>query len=143
LVHVRRAAVIVAVVVAVTSAMPTGNAGPRGRTFVTNDCRRAEIRPRQVMFACADGGFYMTQGEWTSWHRFRAVGSALFHLNDCTPSCAGGTFHTREGTIVLHRRERCPDVRRHHHVFTRASITFHEPLLGHLHERAHLFCPNH
>jgi len=140
---VKRVLLLAAVVVAVTGAMPAGNAAPGGRTFVSQDCLHATIAPRQIMFACGDGGFYMTQGRWTSWHRFRAVGSGLFHLNDCTPSCAGGTFHTMRGTIVLHRRERCPDARRHHHVFTRAAIAFVAPLLGHPHEHASLFCPNH
>ena len=130
------------VVAAVTAAMPTAEAAPGGRTFVSHDCRHATIAPRQIMFACGDGGFYLTQGDWTTWHRYRAVGTALFHLNDCTPSCAGGTFHTMRGSIVLDRRERCPDARRHHHVFTRAVITFAEPLLGRDRERAKLFCPN-
>jgi hypothetical protein len=142
-VDMRRAALVALVLVAVLSAMPSADAVPRGRTFVTKDCRHADIRPRQIMFACADGGFFMTQGEWMSWHRFRAVGAAVFHLNDCSPSCAGGTFHTVRGRIVLHRRERCPDARRHHHVFTRATIRFTEPLLGRHRERAKLFCPNH
>jgi hypothetical protein len=136
-----RRALLVVVVVAVTAAMPTAGATPRGRTFVSHDCRHATIAPRQIMFACGDGGFYMTQGDWTSWHRFRAVGSALFHLNDCSPSCAGGTFHAMRGRIVLHRRERCPGARRHH-VFTRATITFEDQLLGHARERAELYCTN-
>src|SRR5262245_19684140 len=125
------------------AAMPTSDAAAGGRSFVSHDCRHAAITPRQIMFACGDGGCYMTQGHWTIWHRYRAVGSAVFHLNDCTPSCAEGMFHTMGGTIVLHRRERCPDARRHHHVFTRAVIAFGEPLMGHHRERAQLFCPNH
>jgi hypothetical protein len=140
---VRKSILPAVIIVAVLSMMPVGHAVPHGRTFVTNDCLRAEPRPRQIVFACADGGFFLTQGEWTSWHRYRAVGSGVFHLNDCTPSCAGGTFHTMRGTIVLDRRDRCADVRRHHHVFTRARIVFDEPLLGHPRERARLFCPDH
>jgi len=140
---VRRAVLIVGIIVAVWSPMPVLAGTPHGRTFVTRDCLHAEARPQQIVFTCADGGFYMTQGAWTSWHTFRAVGSAVFHLNDCTPSCAGGTFHTMRGTVVLRRRERCPDVRRHHHVFTRALITFDEQFLGQLHRRAQLPCPNH
>ena len=69
--------------------MPLGHATTRTRTYVTNDCLRVKIMPSYVVFTCADGGFYMTQGDWTTWHRYQAVGFAVFHMNDCNPSCAG------------------------------------------------------
>ena len=137
----RRAALLAAVVIAASLAMQLVPATAHGRTHVSSNCTHFAIRPSYILFTCADGGFYMTQGEWNSWHRYRAVGSALFHRNDCTPSCAGGTFHTMRGRIVLHHRERCPDARRHRHVFTRATITLDGRLLGHLRYRAHLQCP--
>src|SRR5262245_443268 len=126
---------------AISAMVPTGDAVALGRTYVAHDCRHGTIRPRYILFTCADGGFYMTQGEWTSWHRWRAAGTALFHMNDCDPSCAEGTFHTMRGRVVLHRRERCPGLHRHHHVFTRATITFDGRLLGHHRARAFPYCP--
>jgi hypothetical protein len=136
---VRRAALLAAIVVAAPSAMPLGQATAQTRTYVTNDCLRVKIMPSYIMFTCADGGFYMTQGDWSTWHRYRAVGSAVFHRNDCNPSCAGGTFHASRGQIVLHRRTRCPDLRRR--VFTRATITLDGRLLGRHRYRAQLPCP--
>jgi hypothetical protein len=136
---VRRAALLAAIVVAAPSAMPLGQAIAQTRTYVTNDCLRVKIMPSYIMFTCADGGFYMTQGDWSTWHRYRAVGSAVFHRNDCNPSCAGGTFHGSRGQIVLHRRTRCPDLRRR--VFTRATITLDGRLLGRHRYRAQLPCP--
>ena len=132
---------LAATVFVVSSSMPPGIATAQGRTYVSSNCTRFAIGPAQIVFTCADGGFYMTRGEWTTWHRHRAVGSALFHRNDCTPSCAGGTFHTMRGRIVLYRREPCPDVRRDRHVFTRATILLDGPLLGRLRYRAQLQCP--
>ena len=137
--NVRRAALLAAILVAVSSGMPLGHATAQTRTYVINDCLRLRIMPRYIMFTCADGGFYMTQGDWTTWHRYRAVGSAVFHSNDCNPSCAGGTFHTMRGRIVLHRRTRCPDLRRR--VFTRAMITIDGRLFGRHRYRAQLPCP--
>jgi hypothetical protein len=139
--RMKRAVRIAATVVAVSTVMPLGLASAQGRTYVSSNCTRFAIRPSSIVFTCADRGFYMTQGEWVRWHRYRAIGSALFHMNDCNPSCAGGTFHTMRGRIVLHHRERCPDSRRLRHVFTRATITLDGRLLGRLRYRAHLQCP--
>ena len=137
----KRAVILAGTLVAIWSVMPLVPATAQGRTYVSNNCTHFAIRPSYILFTCADGGFYMTQGEWTSWHRYRAVGSALFHRNDCTPSCAGGKFDTMRGRIVLHDRERCPDSRRHRHVFTRATITLEGRLQGHPRYRAPLQCP--
>jgi hypothetical protein len=136
----KRAVMLAGTLVAIWSVMPLVPVAAQGRTYVSSNCTRFPIRPSYILFTCADGGFYMTQGEWAGWHRYRAVGSALFHRNDCTPSCAGGTFHTMRGRIVLHDRERCPDAHRHRQVFTRAIITLDVRLLGHVRYRAHLQC---
>lgn len=137
----KRAVMLAATVIAVSTVMRLELATAQGRTYVSSNCTRFAIRPTYILFTCADGGFFMTQAEWTRWHRYRAVGSALFHRNNCNPSCAGGTFHTMRGRIILHHRERCPDARRHRHVFTRATITLDGRLLGRLRYRAHLQCP--
>jgi hypothetical protein len=139
--EMKRAVMLAATILVVSLFMPPGIASAQGRTYVSSNCTRFAIRPSQIVFTCADGGFYMTQGEWTTWHRYRAAGSALFHSNDCTPSCAGGTFHTMRGRIVLQGREPCPDAHRSRHVFTRATILLDGPLLGRLRYRAHLQCP--
>ena len=86
---VRRAALLAAIVVAAPSAMPLGQATAQTRTYVTNDCLRVEIMPSYIMFTCADGGFYMTQGDWSTWHRYRAVGSAVFTGTTATPRALG------------------------------------------------------
>ena len=78
------------------------------RTPTVSDCFHLEIRPERIMFACADGGYYVTHLKWQRWHIFRATGQGLFRQNDCRPSCAGGTFHARRGRITLLRRVWCP-----------------------------------
>jgi hypothetical protein len=97
------------------------------------------MRPRSIIFTCADGGFYAKRLEWRRWYRYRAVGHGVFHANDCTPSCAGGTFHKARGRIVLRGRMRCPDI--HRFVFARATITYHGKLLGRHRVRRPMMCP--
>jgi hypothetical protein len=109
------------------------------RTFVSHNCTGVKIRPASIMFACADGGFYMTEGDWTTWHRWRATGRGLFHQNDCDPSCAGGTFHTVRGRIVLFDRIFCSGIDTY--VFGRVRIRFDGMLLGREIEPDKLFCP--
>src|SRR5262245_40582702 len=129
--RVMRSLLVGAMVLAVSAAMPAGNAAADGRTHVTSNCRHATIRPRHIIFTCEGEDFYMTQGVWASWHRWRAVGTGLFHANDCDPSCVEGTFHSMRGEVVLRHRALCPDAHRHRQVFTRAMITFEARLVGH------------
>ena len=91
------------------------------------------------MFACADGGYFVTSLEWTGWHRFRATGRGLFHQNDCRPSCAEGTFHSRRGRITMSRRQWCAGV--HRYVFRRARVVYVRPLLGRVRTNFRLSCP--
>jgi hypothetical protein len=132
----RIAIVSLALLTLLLGAVPA-SAAPR--TYVTNNCLRVAIRPAFILFACADGGFYMTEGDWTTWHRWRATGLGLFHQNDCDPSCAGGTFHATRGRIVLFDRMFCPDIKTY--VFGRVRIRFHGTLLGRRSIRDRLFCP--
>jgi hypothetical protein len=132
----RIATVSLALLTLLLGAVPA-SAAPR--TYVTHNCLHVTIRPAFIMFACADGGFYMTEGDWTTWHRWRATGHGLFHQNDCDPSCAGGTFHAARGRIVLFDRMYCPDIKTY--VFGRVRIRFHGKLLGRTATRDQLFCP--
>ena len=109
------------------------------RTPTVSDCFHLEIRPERIMFACADGGYYVTHLKWQRWHIFRATGQGLFRQNDCRPSCAEGTFHARRGRITLLRRVWCPDA--HGYVFRRARVVYERPLLGQERTSFRLFCP--
>jgi hypothetical protein len=131
---------IAVVSLAVLSLMlAAGPAAAAPRTYVSHNCTGVKIRPASIMFACADGGFFMTEGDWSTWHRWRATGHGLFHQNDCDPSCAGGTFHTARGRIVLFHRMFCSGIDTY--VFGRVRIRFHGTLLGREIVRDRLFCP--
>ncbi|HET7481449.1 MAG TPA: hypothetical protein VFK89_01180 [Actinomycetota bacterium] len=132
-----RAAVATAVLAALFVPVSAGGAEP---TYVTHDCVSTRMEPSQIMFACGDGGFYVKHLHWSSWYRMHAHGRGVFHLNDCDPSCAGGTFHSRRGTLSLRYRLWCPDV--HRWVFKRAKIRYDRPFPGHRRKESfRLYCP--
>jgi|1185.fasta_scaffold116192_2 hypothetical protein len=118
--------------------VPDASAGSRGTT-VTFDCLHVRVRPRAIVFACADGGFFVRGLRWGSWHRSRARARGSFHENDCTPDCARGDFHVRTGTLRLHGRLWCNAI--DSYVFRRAIARFDAPLLGRDEQRFRLFCP--
>lgn len=111
----------------------------RRPTHVTHNCTKAKIKPRRILFACADGGYYVTRLAWKAWYRRRAVARGVFHLNDCDPSCAEGTFHKRRGRLVLRRRLWCPEIDKF--VFKRARVRYKRTLNGRKRESFRLFCP--
>jgi hypothetical protein len=110
-------------------------------TFVTYNCSHTKIEPARILFACGDGNFLARHLSWSRWHPYRAVGEGTFHQNDCHPDCASGTFHERDGRIVLHGRMWCSDV--HRFVFDHVRIRFEKRLVGHRREQFALACPMH
>jgi hypothetical protein len=67
----------------------------------------AKVRPASIVIACGDGNFYFSKLSWTSWTATQAAGRGLANLNDCTPTCAAGRFHTYRTTVTLTRPRRC------------------------------------
>jgi len=65
------------------------------------------VRPAVIVIACGDGNFYVDTLRWSSWGARSATATGLGHLNDCTPYCAAGKFHTYRLSIRLDRRALC------------------------------------
>jgi hypothetical protein len=117
----------------------TSGARAGGSTSVTRDCLHTRIRPTSIILTCADGNWFVKRLLWRSWGIDRAVGSGVFHFNNCIPDCAAGTFHTRHGHIALTGRRWC----RHAQVwvFTHAAITYDRAWRGHVNFTGMPFCP--
>jgi hypothetical protein len=120
------------------AAVPTA-ARAGGATYVSWNCLHVRQTPKSILLACADAGWYVNHLTWGLWGTNRASGRGVFHQNDCKPSCAGGSFHSRRGRIVLSTRIWCKRV--HKFVFSRAVITYDRPLLGRKRTKTYLFCP--
>ncbi len=69
--------------------------------------KNAKVRPKSIVIACGDGNFFLTGLTWSGWTAQSATGAGLAHLNDCTPFCAAGHFHTYRITVRLSRPVTC------------------------------------
>jgi len=84
---------------------------------VVFDCpgQQALVRPKSFILTCADGNAYFSKLSWTSWTPGLASAKGTLVLNDCTPYCAAGHFHSYPAIVVLwgstavpgHPGERC------------------------------------
>ena len=60
----------------------------------------AEVAPSNIS-NCGDGAVGVTALHWTSWNSHLASGYGTYFLNDCTPTCVAGHFHTYRALIAL------------------------------------------
>ena len=67
----------------------------------------AAVRPARVTIACADANLYATGLRWSRWSAAGAVARGTGHVNDCTPYCAAGHFHTFPIVVRLSKPIRC------------------------------------
>ena len=61
----------------------------------------AIVKPSSYVIACADANTYLKKVHWSSWTASKAEGTAVFWMNDCTPYCAAGKFHSYSSSIRL------------------------------------------
>jgi hypothetical protein len=63
--------------------------------------QHALVKPRSFVLTCADGYAYFARLSWTSWVPGLASAKGTLVLNDCTPYCAAGHFHSYPAIVVL------------------------------------------
>ena len=68
---------------------------------------KPQVRPTQVVLACADANFYVKGIRWTGWGTAVTAGVGTAHVNDCTPNCVAGHFHTYSAVLVASGRRPC------------------------------------
>jgi hypothetical protein len=69
--------------------------------FVLLGCNgNAEVAPPGIS-NCGDGAVGLRGLHWTSWTSHLASGFGTYFRNDCTPTCAGGHFHTYPALVAL------------------------------------------
>ena len=73
-----------------------------------------------IVVACGDGNFWFAALRWQTWTATGASATATAHLNDCTPNCAAGRFHTYPATVRLSAPKTCKGK----HELTRISWRF-------------------
>jgi len=74
------------------------------------DCLgKPQVRPKQVVLACADANFGVKGLRWTGWGESFTAATGTAYANDCTPNCAAGHFHTYRAVLVASGARRCPN----------------------------------
>ena len=71
-------AVIVSILALAGLLSPSADASRRRTTNVMIDCLHMRTAPTSILFACADGNYYVDHLTWTRWHNWKASGSGLF-----------------------------------------------------------------
>ena len=100
----------------------TGTAAPTARPTAVPDCVGAlKVKPKEIVFACADGGFGIRGLHWIGWGEPSAAATGTAYANDCSPTCVAGHFHTYRAVIVVSGTQRCVDGRS---AYRRATIAF-------------------
>jgi hypothetical protein len=70
---------------------------------------KARYKPTTVYVLCGDGNFRMTHLRWTRWTHTSAAGRGAAKVNNCDPSCAGGTIESYKAKLVASRPKECPN----------------------------------
>jgi hypothetical protein len=78
-------------------------------TPVTVACgAQGQRRPGEYVLTCAGTGAQLTGLQWASWGPSSAFAAGHSVINDCVPSCAGGTGHAFPALVALWRAEPRP-----------------------------------
>jgi hypothetical protein len=80
----------------------------------------AKVQPRTVVLACGDGNAALSGLKWLGWGRAAATASGLAQLNDCKPSCVGGTFRAYPVKVTFDRIRPCAGLRQ----YTRLKLVY-------------------
>jgi len=101
---------------------PAGTAPAAAQPVLVDYAGHAKVKPSQQVLACADGADVLMKLNWSHWGA-QALATGSEAINDCTPTCVGGTFHKFPVITVLWRVRPRP----HHSgqmMFTRATIIY-------------------
>jgi len=80
---------------------------------VVPNCITRVAAPRSLTLACGDGNFYLSGLRWSGWGAAEATARGTAHVNDCTPYCAAGRFHTYPIIAQVSRRSTCSGERQY------------------------------
>lgn len=97
----------------------SGSASAAPRTSV-NNCGELEVKPTDLVLACADANAMLTDLKWSGWSNGRAKATGTYEVNDCTPTCVAGKTRAYPVRVKLDR----PKVQSGSRVFTLVVVTY-------------------
>jgi hypothetical protein len=110
-------------VLGLAASASAGTAGPAISGPVLVNCAgHGQVKPASHVLACGDGGAVLTKMVWTQWSA-QALGTGAEEVNNCVPTCVGGTFKPYKVITVLWRQEarKSPNSGQ---AYTRATIIY-------------------
>ena len=78
-----------------------------GPVVLVNCAGAGQVRPARYDIGCMPSSELVAGLKWTSWHS-AAFGSGVLKVNDCTPTCAQGTYVKYPILVVLWRARPWP-----------------------------------
>ena len=72
------------------------------RQVTATFCGQTSSTPRSIVVSCADANYGFTNLAWEQWGNPVTYGHGIKYVNDCTPTCAAGTFKKTSVTIELY-----------------------------------------
>ncbi len=114
------AATVAAVAIVGAGPVAAANASP-GDTVIVNCVGKKVVKPKEIIFTCADAGISVQKITWTTWNDNRARGRGTLVWNTCLPTdCASGIVQKYKARIALDRVASGPGLT----VFSRMVLTF-------------------
>ena len=84
------------------SAVAVENPNP-GRTYIVDCQGELEYKPKEIVFACGDGGVYIDKITWSKRNMNRAIGRGTSNYNTCEPNCGAGNVLTYKVRLRLNQ----------------------------------------
>jgi hypothetical protein len=94
-------------------AIPTVALASTSRQVWAPNCNKAQYKPKQLVISCGDANNLVKSLTWSSWTSSKATGKGANAVNDCTPSCVAGHFHSYPAAVTLSKPKSCPKVKGH------------------------------
>ena len=80
-----------------------------GKDRLVGDCTHSQIKPKQIVLACADANAVVLHVKWSSFGAAKAAGTGTYSVNDCKPNCAAGTFKDYPVKLTASDAKHCAD----------------------------------
>ncbi len=85
------------------AAAPAASAAEKpdpGKTYIVDCQGNLDYKPKEIVFACGDGGVYFGKIRWSSWDMNGATGVGTLYYNTCVPNCSAGNVYTYPKTKI-------------------------------------------
>jgi hypothetical protein len=109
----------IAIMCAGSLALPVTASAAPALPKVSN-CGEVSAKPTGLVLSCADATTALEMLKWSAWGASTARATGTFADNDCSPTCAAGTFNRYKANVTLS----APKTINGKKVFTKVRVVF-------------------